>query len=194
MKAVQLNAVVSGLRDNKVLTFRYLSADKDNLSNNEESSAKKLNHRCVHPYQMLFDQSAWYLYAYDEDRKAMRMFSLTRITDITLSDKTFKIHGDFDYRSLEGTSYFGIYVKENKSYKFVIAITGDTRWIKERIWAEDQHIKETKSGIELSFTSNQFEKVLQWILSQGACAKPIAPKALVTRWTETIKAMAKIVR
>ncbi|MCL2704729.1 MAG: WYL domain-containing protein [Spirochaetaceae bacterium] len=188
------NTIVCGLRDNKVITFSYLSADKEELSGKGENTAKKLNLRRVHPYQMLFDQSAWYLYAYDVDRNAMRMFSITRITDATLVDETFKIRGDFDYRSLEGTSYFGIYVKENKSFKFIIALTGDTRWIKERIWAKDQHIKKIKNGIELSFTSNQFEKVLQWILSQGACAKPLAPKTLITRWKETIQAMSKIAR
>ena len=181
------NTVVSGLRDNKALTFRYLIAEK-------EEQSGKLNLRRVHPYQMLFDQSAWYLYAYDENRKAMRMFSMTRITDIELADETFKIPNGFDYRSLEGASYFGIYVKENKASKFVISLTGDTRWVKERVWAEDQQIKETKNGIELSFTSNQFEKVLQWILSQGACAKPLSPKSLVKQWTETIQAMSKIAK
>ena len=189
-----LNTIVCALRDNNIITFRYSGAEKENWPCTGENSAKKLIFRRVHPYQMLFDQSAWYLYAYDEDRKAMRTFNLTRITDVTLVDETFKIHSDFDYRSLEGSSYFGIYAKENKPYKFVIAITGDTRWIKERIWAEDQHIKETKNGIEISFTSNQFEKVLEWILAQGARAKPLAPKSLVNLWTETIQAMSKIAK
>ncbi|MCL2480456.1 MAG: WYL domain-containing protein [Spirochaetaceae bacterium] len=186
--------VVCGLRDNKVLTFSYLCADLEGLSDKGESSGKKVNFRRVHPYQLLFDQSTWYLYAYDENRSAMRTFSLTRILDIAVTGENFKIRDDFDYRSLEGASYFGIYAQENKACKFVIAVTGDTRWIRERQWAEDQHIKEIRGGIEISFTSNQFEKVLQWILAQGARAKPLAPKSLVKLWGETIQAMSKLMR
>ena len=187
------NAVVSGLRENRVLTFHYLSADTESLYTDAKPSVQKINFRHVHPYQLLFDQSAWYLYAYDEKRSEMRIFALSRIIEVAIIDKTFSIRKDFDYRSLEGSSYFGVYTSI-KPFKFVIAITGDTRWIKERRWAEDQQIKETKNKIELSFTSNQFEKVLQWILSQGTYAKPLAPKGLVKRWTEIVCAVAKNAR
>jgi predicted DNA-binding transcriptional regulator YafY len=183
--------IVNSLRENRVITFQYQSTNSENLNNQGKISAQKLNARRVRPYQLLFDQNSWYLFAYDEDRKDVRMFALSRISGLALTKETFSIPQDFDYRSLEGTSYFGIY-KGSKTYHFVILITGDTRWITERVWAEDQQINETGNGIKLSFTSNQFEKVLEWILFQGPNARPLAPKDLVDRWTTTIMEMAKL--
>jgi len=127
----------------------------------------------------------------------MRIFALSRIADITLTEKKFTIPRDFDYRSQQGASYFGIFYGI-KTYKFIIEIKGDSRWIQERTWADDQKIKIIKgekrgevSGIELSFTSNQIDKVLDFIMSLTPIAKPLAPKELVANWEERIKEAAK---
>jgi len=190
------NCIVDSLRENKIITFEYQGKDsegtnngKDNEKNNKTENSgnvsSKQTSRQVRPYQLLFDQSAWYLYAYDENRKDMRIFALSRIVSVTLTEKTFLIPANFDYRRLEGASYFGIF-QSNKPSHFVVEITGDTRWVKERIWAQDQQIKETKNGVLLSFTSNQFDKVLEWILFQTPRAKPISPKVLVDCWKKAI--------
>jgi len=182
--------IVGGLRENRVITFQYDSAESENLINQGKLSAQKLKIRRVCPYQLLFDSKAWFLSGYDEDRKGTRIYALSRIHGVSPTKDTFTMPKNFDYRSLEGASYFGIYAG-GKVYQFAIEISGDTRWIRERLWAEDQKIAETPNGIKLSFTSNQFEKILEWILSQGPNAKPLAPKALLERWTETIREMAK---
>jgi len=192
------NNIINALRENLVITVQYFGSGEN----------QKMDTWRVHPYQLLFDRNAWYLFAYDEDRKNMRMFALPRITNVSVTKKTFTIPKNFDYRSLEGASCFAIYAGA-KTYRFVIQISGDTRWIKERLWAEDQQIKEIRlpelagetiageaaavkeaDGIELSFTSNQFEKVLEWVLSQAPRAKPLAPKALVERWKDAVQKAA----
>jgi predicted DNA-binding transcriptional regulator YafY len=182
--------IVGGLRKNRVITFQYENTDSENLNN----QAITLDKHRVHPYQLFFQQSAWYLYAYDEDRKGMRMFAFSKISNVVLEKETFTIPRDFDYHRLEGTTYFSYYTG-SKTFRFVIKISGDTRWIKERIWADDQKIEETSDGIKLSFTSsiNQVEKVLEWILFQGANARPLAPKPLVTRWEDTVRKMYSII-
>ena len=185
------NNIVIGLRENRVITFHYEDAQAERLYTREKAPKLKLDIRRVHPYQLIFDRSNWYLYAFDEDRKELRLFSVARMNDVALKTETFTIKKDFDYRSMEGISYFGIY-KGAQTNKFVIEITGDTRWIKERQWAEDQQIQKIKDGIKLSFTSNQFEKVLEWTLSQGAYAKPLAPKVFVELWKAIVRDMAKI--
>ncbi|MCL2809930.1 MAG: WYL domain-containing protein, partial [Treponema sp.] len=173
------NNIVFGLRENCIITFLYTGAEKQKM-------------RRVRPYQLLFDRYTWYLFAHDEDQSEMRIFNLSRITDVTLTNDKFTIPRDFDYRSIEGTSYFGVF-KGIKTYKFVIAITGDTRWITERVWADDQKIKNIKNGIELSFTSNQLDKVLDFILSMTPRTKPLAPKILVERWETAIKEARKLI-
>jgi predicted DNA-binding transcriptional regulator YafY len=187
------NNIVISLRENKVITFHYEDAVAKRLYTREKTQKQKLDIRLVHPYQLIFDRSNWYLYAYDVNRKDLRLFSVARMNDVALKTENFAIKKDFDYRSMEGISYFGIY-KGAQTSKFVIEITGDTRWIKERQWADDQQIQKTKGGIKLSFTSNQFEKVLEWTLSQGSYARPIAPKMLVDLWKSIVGEMAKIAK
>ena len=180
--------IVIGLRENRIITFSYDSAIEKDTVKYEGKQSSKLDIRKIHPYQLLFDKSAWYLSGYDEDRKDKRIFALSRISKISVTKDKFTLKGGYDYQSSESQSYFGIYTGA-KTYKFIIEIKGDARWIKERKWADDQTIQKTAQGIKLSFTSNQFDKVMDWLLSQGDNARPLAPKQLVDRWAEVIRKM-----
>ena len=179
-------SVVLALQENRSISFSY---EADNLRHkNEKERKQKISIRKVQPYQLLFDRSAWYLSGYDENRQDRRIFALSRISRISVTQEKFTLKEGFDYRNSEGLSYFGIY-KDQKSYKFVIEIKGDVLWITERQWAEDQKIQKTADGIKLSFTSNQFEKVLTWLLSLGENARPLAPALLIEKWTAAIQKM-----
>jgi predicted DNA-binding transcriptional regulator YafY len=118
------------------------------------------------------------------------MFSLSRVREINRTGAFFDLPEKFDYRAGEGRSYFGIFAGD-KTYKVVIEIDGDAEWIREREWAPNQRIREKADGIELSFASSQLQKTLEWILVQGPRARPKAPKELVERWKQTVRAMAK---
>jgi len=183
--------IVEALRRNRVITFQY--GGNEYPDEYKKVSYKKINTRRVRPYQLLFDRSDWYLFAHDEDRNDTRIFALSRITGVALTNTKFNIPAKFDYRGLEGQSYFAVF-SGAKVYRFLIAISGDARWIKERLWADDQKIRETKNGIEISFTSNQFDRVLDWVLSLTPRARPLAPKALVDRWAKAIREAAKIAK
>jgi predicted DNA-binding transcriptional regulator YafY len=174
------NAVVAALRENKTISFQYRAQNK-----------KEIESRRMHPYQLLFDKSAWYLYGYDEGKKNLRLFALPRITKVKPTGETFSIPKNFDYRGLEGYSYYGVFFGA-KSYKVIIEIYEDPKWVRERVWAPDQIITEIENGITLSFTSNQLQKILEWVLSQGNCARPVAPKELVEQWAQSIRDMGKM--
>jgi len=74
------NLICEALRKNRVLKFEYRSTWKSGYSL-----------RRVRPYQLLFDNGAWYLYAYSIQGKGMRMYSLPRIQNISLDDETFTL-------------------------------------------------------------------------------------------------------
>ena len=60
--------IIKGLKENRIITFYYRGT-----WDNEDKFRK------VHPYQLLFDSGVWYLYGFSQERKAMRIFSLSRI-------------------------------------------------------------------------------------------------------------------
>jgi predicted DNA-binding transcriptional regulator YafY len=170
--------VCEGLRKNRVLRFEYRSTWNSGYTP-----------RHVRPYQLLFDNGAWYLYAYSKEGKSMRMYSLPRIRNISLEEETFRFPASADFRTYTDGSYFGAYSSEKK-YRFRIAFFNDGAMrIKERLWAADQHIKETPDGVILTFTSSQYGKVLELVLANGCDALPLEPKELVRDWQENVRDM-----
>ena len=60
--------------------------------------------------------------------------------------------------------------------------------------ADNQTFKEDEESTTVSFSSSQFDKVLELILSWGRQAEPLAPARLVKRWKEEVLAMAEKVK
>ena len=173
--------ITSALRENRVLTFDYMGAyDADYKS------------RRVRPYQLLFDAGVWYLYGFAEERKDVRLFSLCRIKNIVLTKDRFPLPKDFDYRTGNADSFFGVFTGQ-KRQRFKIAFYDySVVWVKDRQWAEDQKIVETDDGVIISFSSTQFDKVFEWMLSRGCTARPLEPEQLVNAWRSNIDEMKKM--
>jgi len=170
--------ITEGLKRNQLLTFEYRS-----------TWTSGYQPRRVKPYQLLFDNGAWYLYGYAEERRGMRMFSLSRIRNISLENETFSFPASAEYRTHTDGSYFGAYSSEKKR-RFRIAFFNDGAMrIQERRWTADQKITETQDGVILSFTSAQYGKVLELVLSNGRDALPLEPAELVRDWQENVRDM-----
>jgi predicted DNA-binding transcriptional regulator YafY len=177
------NIITTALRENRVLTFEYQGAYDDNY---------KL--RRVRPYQLLFDSGLWYLYGFAEERKDIRVFSLCRIKNIVLTKDRFILPKDFDYRTGNADSFFGVFAGQ-KRHRFKIAFYDySVVWVKDRQWAADQKIAETEDGVVVTFTSTQFGKVAEWVLSRGCTARPLEPESLVNVWRTNIEEMQKMTR
>jgi predicted DNA-binding transcriptional regulator YafY len=173
------NTVITGLKCNKIITFDYRSAwDKETFG------------RRVRPYQLLFDSGVWYLYGFSEERKAIRIFSLCRITSAAVTDETFKLPKDYDYCSHVDGSNFGVFAGTT-TCTFKIRLYNEAAlWAKERKWTKDQTFTDTENGAVITFTSTQYDKVRAWLLSQGCYAKPLEPQELVDDWKWHIEELA----
>ena len=134
----------------------------------------------------------WYLYGYAEERKAVRLFSLPRMRNTAVAPETFTLPKDFDYRLRSDDSYFGVFAGGERQ-QFAIAFYDDSAvWVRERQWAADQKTEETDDGVVIYFSSTQYHKVLEWVLSRGCTAQPFAPENLVNDWKRHITEMGKM--
>jgi len=175
------NLISTALRENHILTFDYMGAY------DEEYKPRR-----VRPYQLLFDTGVWYLYGFAEERKDIRLFSLCRIKNLVLTRDHFSLPKDFDYRTGNADSYFGVFTGQ-KRHRFKIAFYDySVVWVKDRQWAQDQKIVETDDGVIISFSSTQFDKVVEWVLSRGYTARPLEPELLVNTWLSNIEEMQKM--
>ena len=170
--------VCEGLKENRALRFDYRSAWTSGYTP-----------RHVHPYQLLFDNGAWYLYGYSREGRGVRMYSLPRMRNISLVNETFTLPASADFRHSAEGSYLGAY-SEDRKRRFRIAFYNDGALrVQERLWAADQRIKEISGGIILTFTSSQYGKVLELVLSNGRDALPLEPAELVRDWREHLRDM-----
>ncbi|MDR2210943.1 MAG: WYL domain-containing protein, partial [Spirochaetaceae bacterium] len=78
---------------------------------------------------------------------------------------------------------------------FAIAFYDESAvWVRERQWAADQEIEETDDGVVIRFSSTQYHKVLEWVLSRGCTAQPLAPEALVNDWKRHAAEMGRMAK
>jgi predicted DNA-binding transcriptional regulator YafY len=174
--------IVSGLKENRTITFDY-----------QGTWDEKPKNRWVRPYQVLFDSGVWYLYGFAEERKAARIFSLSRIKNARLTKYIFSLPKNFNYNDFSGGSYFGVFIGQEKYHFAIDCYEEAVIFAAERQWAADQKISEFEDGITIEFTSTQYDKVLKWVLSCGCNAVPKKPKRLVDDWKRHINEMRKMV-
>ena len=174
------NIMVAGLKDNRIITFDYIGVRDEDYQN-----------RRVRPYQLLFDSGVWYLYGFSEERKAIRVFSLSRMKNAVLTKDRFKLPKNFSYNESTGDSYFGVFAGQDKKLFSINCYEEAAIYATERQWAADQKIIDIDDGIRFEFTSTQYEKVLRWVLSCGCLAVPQKPRELVDDWQCHVKEMKK---
>ena len=101
---------------------------------------------------------------------------------------------DYDINNYSGGGRLGAY-KGDKIENYKIRFTGYAKdWMKDHKLADNQTFKEDEESTTVSFSSSQFDKVLELILSWGRQAEPLAPARLVKRWKEEVLAMAEKVK
>jgi predicted DNA-binding transcriptional regulator YafY len=175
------NTVIDSLRENKILEFDYWGA--------KDSKYKK---RRVHPYQLVFDNGRWCMFAWAEDRGEVRLFSLSRMRSVRKTGESFKLPADFDFCSKTGGTFFGMYHGDTVR-RYRIQFSGMALpIIKERKWANDQTLTENEKGLILEFSSTQYSNILAWVLSFGQFAFPEEPGELATEWKENVRNMGAL--
>jgi predicted DNA-binding transcriptional regulator YafY len=180
------NVVLECLQENTLLKFDYNGRWKTETT-----------HRLLRPYQVLLQDGMYYVFGFDENadggKGGERLFNLSRMKNLENTKQSFELPEDFEFSSRCGGGRFGAF-KEAEKVQYEIDFYDDARqFVKDCIWADDQKFYEIEeeNTTTICFTSSQSTKVLEWVLSQGKKAKPIAPESFVERWKNEIRAMMK---
>ena len=175
------NVIQDALNKNLILKFDYTNR-----------WGKLTEQRKVHPYQIVLDNGICYLFGFDELRNAERIFSLSRMKNIILTEQKFNLPKDFEFNNRLGNSNFGGFFSSKKEH-YKIEFYGEARTIiKERKWAENQTFKESKYKTTIEFESTQSLKIKNWVLSNGSNARPIKPDWLFEAWKQNVLEMSRM--
>ena len=129
------------------------------------SHGQKSN-RTVEPLKLCFKYNAWYLYAYDKDKKDERFFKLMRMKEITVINETF-------YREAKKVTIN--YQDKTNIIHLVLEINKKMAY---RVYDEfmETNIEILENGnfiVHVDFPKNEW--LFGYILSYGEYAKVIAP-------------------
>ena len=149
----------------------------------------------VRPYQLIFDNGCWELWAESLKQKheGLRLFNLSRISNIRIQEGIhFNLPSDFNFMN-RVTGSFGCYIEENQKLYKIKFYKDSYAWLysKDRIWGANQTVEETEDGYVLSFEANQNKPILRWVLGWGDEVEPIEPEELITEWKNKIMNMSK---
>lgn len=150
----------------------------------------------VQPYQLIFDNGIWELWAYclRQKHEGMRLFNLSRISSVGILELAgkFVLPKNYTFKNFV-VGNFGCFNDENPQIYKIKFHKDSYAWLysKDRIWGAKQTIEECDDGYILSFEASQFKPILRWILGWGKDAEPLEPAGLVKSWKDAVHEMAE---
>jgi proteasome accessory factor B len=168
------------LQERREVTFQYRNL-----------GAGEWNKRKTHPYHVACVDSHWYLFAFDLDRQAMRTFALSRMNDLTLTQKHFPKPKPFNLDEyLKGS--FAV-LKGRADHLVVVEFdVWATDLLRGRRWHSSQEFEVFSDGhSRLKMRLNSIKEVERFVLSFGTHARVVQPAELVARMKEVARALTQ---
>lgn len=176
------NTLWEAIKENRIVEFDYTGRW------NSETL-----HRRVRPYQLLIDEGI-FLFGFSEERNDERLFSITRIKNLVVTEDSFEPPENISFESRCGGGKFGAFFS-NENHEFKIEFYGDARsLIRDMVLADDEKMEEDdkRGATVVTFSSTQYYKIEEWLMTFGHNARPISPDWFVEDWKWEIDEMKKL--
>ena len=170
------NAVFKATKLHQVMKFDYRSI-----------SATEHKPHELHPYKIYSQKGDWYVLGFSPKHNSFSTFTLARMKNISLGD-TFEI--DPEYKSkVHIDPNFGIWNNTTPPEKVELLFDKSVNtYILERTWHKNQECHQNEDGsVYLSFTSNQDQETLFWVMKFGSKVKVLNPPSLRDKVIEELK-------
>jgi len=134
--------------------------------------------RVVDPYQLANVDGDWYLFAFDQWRRAIRTFVPARILSVEATGETFERPARFELEKLLRDS-FGVHSPEG-SYAVTLRFEESVAdYIREKKWHNSQKLTELPGGgVEMRLQLGSLQEVRRWVLGWGGAAVVVGPPEL----------------
>ena len=175
--------VFQAIREKKTIVFQY----KSNKST--EYTVNALN-----PYKVLCNKASWYVYGFSHKHKEYRTFAFSRIKECDFSkDITIQNANENIDELIHIDPHFGVWDNHIEPMKIELLFDADrSTYITEREWHPNQECHQNEDGsVYLSFTTNQIQTVMSWILSFGSKVKVLNPPELKDKIRDEILKVAE---
>lgn len=161
-----LRRIIDAMKRDRVIEVRYRKYGAD------ESSA-----RVVEPYCVKLYMRRWYLLCRYVESGDMRVLAVDRITDIKLTDRTFKLNKDFTATRFF-RDYFGVSIGyDTKPERVVIRAYGkEPYYLKDLPLHASQHVLETTPDYtDFELNLHITDDFISDLLGRGATIEVLTP-------------------
>lgn len=133
----------------------------------------------VDPYHVVGYRGDWYIIGHCHYKKAMRVFSISRIRKVTVSADSFCVPPGFNFQE-QWRNHFGIMAGDDEVCVRVRFRQDQAPYIQERDWHPAQEFEAQDDGsVVMSFKARHLFEVTRWVLSWGSAATVLEPPELV---------------
>lgn len=161
------NSVFTATKLHQIMKFKYRSI-----------SATEYKEHELHPYKVYCQKGDWYVLGFSPKHNNFSTFTLARMKSIKLGDK-FEVDTDYE-KKVHIDPNFGIWNNDNPPEKIELLFDKSINtYILERTWHKNQECHQNEDGsVYLSFTSNQDQETLFWVMKFGSKVKVLNPPSL----------------
>lgn len=156
------------------------------------ASRNERTRRTVHPYHLHLAHGDWYLFAYDDYRRAIRTFHAGRIEEFEVLPGGFTRDPDFNVGDYIQTQF----QVEASAEIMAIMICFDATeapYIRERHWHDSQQIEEqAHGGLILRMQTSGLGALKRWVMGYGQHAEVLAPPELRAAVQEEARGLKKL--
>jgi predicted DNA-binding transcriptional regulator YafY len=160
-------SVCSAVLERKQLSFEYRARSTDEKTR-----------RTVSPQRITHYRDNWYLDAWDQDRDALRSFSVDRISSARMLDADAR---DIDETQLDEhlAGSYGIFSGPPKGWATIVFSAKSARWVADERWHSQQQGRYLSDGrYELKVPFSTSRELLMDVLHYGSDAEIIEPQSL----------------
>ncbi len=167
--SARLAKVETAIFRNKTITFDYYTMERD-----------ETGPRRVDPYHLLFQGGQFYLLGYAHERKAIRVFRLSRIRGkvsyATKAEHDFRRPEDFDPRAYARRADWQLGEQVGVAE---VLVCERIAWQVQRHFGRYGEIREAQDGDRLFVTGYSNPRgIISWVLGLGANARLLGPEGL----------------
>lgn len=154
----KLSLLQTAIAAGKLVSFRYFSE-------------KGESHRTVEPYYVVFQWGDWYLFAWCTQRRAFRLFKLSRLWELQNEETAF-LPREIPQDQLDFEQVW----QSNYRLEALFAPEAKYRLIEE--YGPECFAVQKDGRLQFSTDFTNYGNMLSWVLSFGAGAEVLAPEQL----------------
>jgi proteasome accessory factor BC len=177
--SARLAKVETAIFRNKTILFDYYTMERD-----------EVGPRRVDPYHLLFQGGQFYLLGYSHERKAIRVFRLTRIRGkvsyATKAEHDFRRPADFDPRSYANRADWQLGEERGVAE---VQVCERIAWQVERHFGRYGEIRSPENGGETSFLTGYSNprSLVSWVMGLGPNGRLLGPQELTEEFERRLE-------